>query len=152
MKFVALLMISAVAADKEPAVAKTGDTCADAKAFKCAEADCCGTVSDLDKATVKANEAAKFKGFAATVCMEKPKEADTKKDDKGVAGVGSSVVVVDAVAEKAKDDAAGTPKVDEVKEVKGTFLCNAAADADAGAASYMTVGAAAIIAAATLLQ
>ena len=156
MKFVALLLISAVAADAEPKKAAAGETCADPKKAVCADTDCCGTVTDLgaDPGTVTVSDASvKFKGIAKTVCMTKP-AADTLKEtgegDKKKPGVGTVVEVVKKV------DEAGTKGEDgyvaPVVKVEGTFLCNAAADADAGAASYMTVGAAAIIAAATLLQ
>lgn len=135
-------MISAVAADEAKAATQvSGKTCADAKAFVCAATDCCGTVTDADKAKVKANETGATKGIAATVCAKKP-------TDDEVTAKGAKFVVVKAAA-------AVTEPVDKVAdavdEVAGTFLCNAAAEAT-DAASYMTVGAAAIIAAATLLQ
>ena len=154
MKFVALLMISAVAADDAIKAVATGASCKDAKTTKCAETDCCGTVTDLKDATVKVGAATSlFKDNFATVCSTKPSAEETKEtevDSKKVAGVGASVIVV-AKVDEVKDDA-GAVTTAAVVEVKGTFLCNAAGDADAGAASYMTVGAAAIIAAATLLQ
>ena len=73
MKFVALLMISAVTADDAyfPVQASLG-TCADAKLFVCGTTDCCGTVTDGATPAVKANEAVALKGFAATVCFLKP--------------------------------------------------------------------------------
>lgn len=154
MKFVALLMISAVAADKVPE-AETGKTCADATKFVCKKDDCCGTVRDkgTEVSTVANGDTSLFKGIAATVCSKKPTADETKETGEGEAkkaGVGATVTIT------AKVDEAGTKGEDgyvaPVALVEGTFLCNAAADADAGAASYMTVGAAAIIAAATLLQ
>lgn len=147
MKFVALLMISAVAADAAPKEVAAGKSCKDAKTTKCAATDCCGTVTDAKDASVKAADGATslVKGFAATVCSTKPTDDETKDNGKG----GKFVVV-------AKADAVGTEGADGYKapvtEVAGTFLCNADAAAAGDAASYMTVGAAAIIAAATLLQ
>ena len=155
MKFVALLMISAVAADAEPKEVDAGASCKDVKTTKCKATDCCGTVSDIKATTVKVGDATSlFKDNFATVCSTKPTADETKEtedaDKKKVPGVGASVIVVKKVDE-VKDATSGDVTTAAVVEVKGTFLCNAA-DADAGAASYMTVGAAAIIAAATLLQ
>ena len=159
MKFVALLAVAAVRA-ADPEEAKTGATCADPKAFVCKKTDCCGTVTDKDaKAGVVAiSDAAgsNYATFAKTVCLAKPADADTKEKadpnnaEKKIPGVGTAVEVKPAVVAKAADG--DTPAVVAAAAVMGTFLCNASETADAGAASYMTVGAAAIIAAATLLQ
>ena len=137
-------MISAVAADEAKAATQvSGKTCADAKAFVCAATDCCGTVTDADKAKVKANETGATKGIAATVCAKKPTDDEIKTDAKG------TPFTVQVAVEASADGV--TPVVVKADLVNGTFLCNAAAEAT-DAASYMTVGAAAIIAAATLLQ
>ena len=144
MKFVALLMISAVAAD-DAKITETaaGTTCADATKTKCMATDCCGTVTDGATPAVKANEAVLLKGFAATVCAKKPTDDEIKTDAKG------TPFTVQVAVEASADGV--TPVVVKADLVAGTFLCNAAAEAT-DAASYMTVGAAAIIAAATLLQ
>ena len=143
MKFVAALLISTVSAaavaDKA-SCATAGDTCT-------VVASCCGTVTGTGAPATK-------------ICSTKPAAAE---EAAGAAYVITAAVVevkaVVAVAAVAAKAAVGaTPavvavvEVKEVKavaavaEVKGTFKCAAAG------ASYMTVGAAALIAAATLLQ
>merc|ERR1712166_1532805 len=131
MKFVAALLISTVSAaavaDKA-SCATAGDTCT-------VVASCCGTVTGTGAPATK-------------ICSTKPAAAE---EAAGAAYVITAAVVevkaVVAVAAVAAKAAVGaTPAVVAVVEVKGTFKCAAAG------ASYMTVGAAALIAAATLLQ
>ena len=130
MKFVAALLISTVSAaavaDKASCATK-GDTCT-------VTTSCCGTVTGTGAPTTK-------------ICSKKPTATETAG---AVYVITPAVKAVTAVAAKA---AVGTTAaVVEVKavtavvEVKGTFKCAAAG------ASYMTVGAAALVAAATLLQ
>merc|ERR1712071_663128 len=116
----ALLLISAVAADK-PAEVAAGKSCADAKTTKCAATDCCGTVTDADAAELKANaEGSTVATFAATVCSKKPSDEELKAEatKKGL-----------AFEVRAKADAVGTENTDGYKAavtaVSGTFLCNA---------------------------
>ena len=143
MKFIALLLATVSAAE----VADRGD-CSAADAT-CVAASCCGTAKDLD-GVADGDKVATLITFFATVCSTKP-AADDKPAD---VEIKEKVAVCDQACVDAA--AALTPPVvkavvtAEVAAVKGTFTCNAAADASA--ASYMTVGAAAIIAAATLLQ
>ena len=131
MKFVALLLATVSADDVKIAL---GLSCKAEKAV-CAEGLCCGTAVDKKDATIK------VPAHAATVCSTKP-TADEKDGAKYVVQAAAPLVA-----------ATTDPVAAEIPAkllVEGTFTCNAAADADA--ASYMTVGAAAIIAAATLLQ
>merc|ERR1712127_51342 len=123
MKFLAVLALVSTAATAE--VADGGDC--SVKDATCVAASCCGTVTAAKEA----------KGPATTVCAKKPTDAEIKADAKG------TVYII--TAEVAKTDSAAA-----VPAVTGPFLCTAAA-ADAAGASYMTVGAAAVIAAAALL-
>ena len=136
MKFVALLLAT-VSADDAKILA--GLSCKAEKAV-CAEGLCCGTIKDADKATVLVKDVT---AHFATVCSTKPTDKETD---------GAAYAIQAAAAEVVADDTKDPKVVGVAAKVKvdGTFTCNAAADADA--ASYMTVGAAAIIAAATLLQ
>ena len=148
MKFIALLIATANAAE----VANFAD-CSAADAT-CAAASCCGTVTGTG-------------GPATKVCAVTPTDAEITASALGtdyiitaaVAMVGTAMVGTAASA----DYAVGPPIVGTaasadyvaasanyaaaVVEVKGTFLC-----APASGASYMTVGAAAMVAAAALLQ
>jgi hypothetical protein len=116
------LLIATVSAAE---VADFGD-CSVADAT-CVAASCCGTVTGTGAP-------------ATTVCATTPTEAEITADAKGTAYTITAAVAADAAAD---------PVVAAADAVMGTFLCTAAAG---DAASYMTVGAAAIIAAATLLQ
>ena len=139
MKFVALLLAT-VSAD-EAAKILAGADCKAEKAV-CAEGLCCGTIKDAEKATVLVKDVT---AFFATVCSTKP-TADQKDGAPYVVQAKADAVTAVAKSEGVEEVKAADAKV----KVDGTFTCNAAADGDA--ASYMTVGAAAIIAAATLLQ
>ena len=99
-------------------------SCATAGDTCTATTSCCGTVTGVG-------------GPSTKVCSVKPTPAEDKLK-------GSSYIITAAVAAVAKTDTKAA--VVEVKEVKGTFKCAAAG------ASYMAVGAAAFVAAATLLQ
>merc|ERR1719199_215800 len=102
-------------------VANGGDC--SVKDATCVAASCCGTVTGTGAP-------------ATTVCAPKPTEAELKADAKGTVYTITAAVVADAANNVAAADA-----------VTGTFLCTAA---DAAGASYMAVGAAAVIAAAAL--
>ena len=104
-------------------VADKGD-CSVADAT-CIAASCCGSVTVADGVT----------GPSTKVCFTKPTAAQLEAEAKGI-----------TYEITAASDDGSTPAV------TGTFLCAAASDADAAGASYMTVGAAAVIAAAALLQ
>ena len=146
MKFIALLIATVADADAAAADKIAINLSCAAEKAECAKDLCCGTVTDAEAATLKANDATSAVAtFAATVCFTTPTAEQLKTEAKGLAfEVKAKVPAVTGSADSADDKA-------EVPAVMGTFLCNA--DAAAGdAASYMTVGAAAIIAAATLLQ
>ena len=131
MKFIAALLISTVSAaavaDKA-SCATAGDTCT-------ATTSCCGTVTGVG-------------GPSTKICSVKPTTAEATTGASYI--ITAAVKAVAAVAAVAKTDTkAAVVEVKEVKvvaEVKGTFKCAAAG------ASYMAVGAAAFVAAATLLQ
>jgi hypothetical protein len=139
MKFIALLLAAVSAAE----VADKGD-CSAADAT-CIAASCCGTAKDAD-GVADADKVATLITFFATVCSTKP------ADDATPAAVEIKAEVAICTAADVTADAVKCPAETTAvtPAVSGTFTCNAAADA--AAASYMTVGAAAIIAAATLLQ
>ena len=141
MKFIALLLAAVSAAE----VADGGD-CSVADAT-CATASCCGTVKDKDGVT-DPNKVATLLTTFATTCAPTPAVADpVVPGDYTVTAEVAICTAADVTADAVKCPAETTAVT---AAVMGTFTCNAAADASA--ASYMTVGAAAIIAAATLLQ
>merc|ERR1712166_1157063 len=120
MKFVAALLISTVSA---AAVADKA-SCATAGDTCTVVASCCGTVTGTGAPATK-------------ICSTKPAAAEE--------AAGAAYVITAAVVEvKAVVAVAAVAAKAAVGEVKGTFKCAAAG------ASYMTVGAAALIAAATL--
>ncbi len=116
------LLIATVSAAE---VADKGD-CSVADAT-CVAKSCCGTVTGTGAPST-------------TVCAPAPTDEELKTN-----ALGTVYEITAAVPD------AGGDTTKDVAAVNGTFLCKAA-DGDAAAASYMTVGAAAIIAAATLLQ
>jgi hypothetical protein len=140
MKFIALLLAaSTVSADA--AKIATGASCA-ADGAECDTGLCCGTVKDAEGAATP-NLVAELLTTFATTCFAKPADAATP----GAYEIKAAAVACDGANVPAD---CGTVVIVAADAIAGTFTCNAAADA--AAASYMTVGAAAIIAAATLLQ
>ena len=141
MKFVAALLISTVSAaavaDKA-SCATAGDTCTNTLS-------CCGTVTGTGAPATKicstkptTAEATTGASYVITAAVKEVKEV---KEVKAVKASGTG-----ATAVKEVKAVAAVKAVKAVVEVKGTFKCAAAG------ASYMTVGAAALVAAATLLQ